>query len=115
MQLIGTAVAGPMGMLPGALIGSLVGVGLNISYAESTGTLYAGPTVTVTPSPMMGGNGAGITFYRAELGQDVNASMIGWGLSVNYQPLFWAGSGTSFSPGQDALQGRHLEPRVLLR
>jgi RHS repeat-associated protein len=109
--LVGEGIAGPAGVFPGYWIGSMFGLGPNISDDPSTGRVYLGPSLTFSPS-LGGGNGASFTSWFFPGGQDPDATLRSWSGSVTFQPTPISGSSVTKSPGQPPVAGYSVGTRV---
>ena len=92
------SLVGPGGTLPGALVGSMFGAGVTGSYVSATKSIYIGGTVTFGLG-ISGGGGASINAVNVPRGQNANAIANGQSYSLTYQPLKYAGSTVTKSPG----------------
>ena len=95
---------GPMGMLPGALIGSMFGVGGTASYVPSTKSIYAGPTLTFGLG-ILGGGSFSVSRVDVPGTQNANAIANSWSFSATYQPTFATGATATKSPGSGSPVG----------
>src|SRR5262249_17613470 len=89
---------GPAATLPGALIGSMFGVGPTGSAVPSTRSLYAGITF-IGGLRIVGGAGGNINVGNVPPNQNPNAIANVMSFSLTYQPKFLAGSTVTKSPG----------------
>jgi hypothetical protein len=89
---------GPEGTLPGALLGSMFGAGVTRSYVPATKSFYIGGTITFGLG-ISGGGGGSINAVNVPRGQNANAIANGQSYSLTYQPLKYAGSTVTKSPG----------------
>lgn len=92
------SLAGPEGTLPGALIGSMFGVGPTASFVPSTHSVYAGLTL-VGGLGISGGGGGNINVVNVPRGQNPNSIANGQSYSITYQPTPFTGATTTKSPG----------------
>ena len=90
---------GPEGTLVGAVIGSQLGAGGNISYVNATGSLYIGGTVLAAPAQIGGGGGFSLSYTLVPATQNANSIANGTSSSVAFQPSVLLGSVVSKSPG----------------
>ena len=95
---IGELIDPVAGGLPGAVIGSMFGVGGNVSYVPSTDSWFAGPTVSFTPA-ILGGNGVSASDVIVPAGQKANSIANGTSYSVSFQPKPLTGATVTKSPG----------------
>jgi RHS repeat-associated protein len=99
------------GGVPGALLGSMVGIGANASYVPSTKSWFAGPTITFTPV-LMGGQGGSVSSSIVPPGQNPNSIANGTSTSINYQPTPLTGTNVTKSPGSAPVAGPSVGTRV---
>jgi RHS repeat-associated protein len=90
---------GPEGTIIGAVVGSQFGVGGNISYVNSTHSLYIGPTAVFAPLQVGGGGGFSLSYTNVPASQNANAIANGTSYGVAFQPNILFGSVVSKSPG----------------
>jgi hypothetical protein len=90
---------GPKGTLIGAVAGSQVGAGGNISYVSSTNSLYIGGTVLAAPAQIGGGGGLSLSYTQVPATQNANSIANGTSYGVAFQPFSTFGSVVSKSPG----------------
>jgi len=99
---VGAAVGslfGPEGTIIGAAIGSQFGLGANISYVNSTHSLYIGPTAIFAPLQIGGGGGFSLSYTNVPSGQNPNAIANGTSYGIAFQPNPLFGSVVTKSPG----------------
>ena len=89
---------GPEGVLPGALLGSMTGVGINVSYVPSTESVYVGPVFSAGLG-VSAGEGWSVGVLNVPPTQDPNSIAGGATFSVNYQPTPLTGATVLESPG----------------
>ena len=112
--LIGELIDPIGGGIPGSILGSMVGVGADVSYVPSTDSTYAGPTVSFTPAPF-GGNGVSVSDAIVPAGQNANSIANGTTYSVQFQPTPLTGSTVTKSPGSGpAVAGPSVGTKVPL-
>jgi RHS repeat-associated protein len=96
------AAFGPPGMAIGKAVGNLFGVGGNISYVPSTGSLYAGPAYSFG---VTGGGGLSANAVHVPTSQNPNSIANGWSTSITYQQSPFAGSTVTKSSGSPPVVG----------
>jgi len=92
------AIGGPPAAFFGVILGSLFGVGGNVSYVPSTNSWYAGPTVVFAPS-WGGGQGISANYVNVPSTQNANSIANGASYSITFQPYPFFGSVVTKSPG----------------
>jgi hypothetical protein len=95
--LIGESIGGLPGEFVGALIGSMFGLGGNVSYVPSTGSIYAGPIATFGVG-INGGSGSAVSVVPVRSPQNAKSIANGRSYSLTYQPSY-TGSTVTKSPG----------------
>ena len=77
---------GPPGELVGAIVGSQVGLGLNVSYVNSTNSVYFGGTAVFAPLQVGGGGGISLSYTPILTGQNPNSIANGKSYGTAFQP-----------------------------
>lgn len=95
--MIGEAVDPAGGGVVGALLGSTIGVGGNISFVPSTHSTYIGPTLTFTPR-LGGGEGLNVSWLFAPSMYKADSIASRFSISSTWQPIFVGFAGI-YSPG----------------
>jgi RHS repeat-associated protein len=102
--VVGLEFGGLWGGLAGAILGSFINIGGNVSVVRSTRSVYIGPTLSISPPGPSPVSYSG-AIVPVPYSQNANSIASGLSYSFSFQPSLFAGSTVIKSPNNPAVVG----------